>query len=788
MAGTNTTVRTVVRSGTNIYVGGEFSSVGNVVARNVAQWDGTSWSSLGTGAANGANGPVYALVVAGSDLYVGGRFTQAGGISARSVAKWNGTSWSGLGAGIDSNSSQPSRVQALAMLGPDLYVGGNFTLAGSVSANSVAKWDGNAWSGLGSGLNNGVSGSIPDVDALAVIGTNLYVGGSFNAAGGVAASRIAKWDGSTWSALGSGIGTLTNGGVWALLPVGTDLYVGGGFTVAGGVTVDCLAKWNGSNWSRVGGAGFANGNSNGIVTGLAFVGTELYISGAFSQSAGAVASYMARWDGTTWRGVGTGLSGDFSAVAYAVLAVGNEVYVGGKFITAGGRRADNIARWDGNAWNSLAPNTPIANGLDGIVFSLAVTSNNTVYAGGLFQQAGGIAAEGIARWNGSGWSSLTSGVFSGGMQVRAIAVAGNDVYVGGIFYNVGAVPANYVAKWNGSSWSSLGSGASNGVNGFVYALAVIGSDVYVGGGFTQAGGNPASYIAKWSGTSWSSLGQGSANGVGIGSPFAAAVQALAVVGPDLYVGGYFNRAGATTVSNIARWNGTTWSGVGSGVNGSVLALAVAGPTVYAGGYFNQAGGAPANQVARWDGTTWSSLGTGPANGLTSPGYVQALAVAGSDLYVGGYFNQAGGAATQNLAKWNGSSWSSLGTGANNAVYALAALGSQLYAGGAFTAVGDENKVLNSFGIYDPSSPTAATGAALPAAVSLCPNPASEQVTFSLPPTDKPRRVQLLDVRGQLLREVHLAAGAPSVKLPVSGLPTGVYLLRCGQSTQRLMVP
>ncbi|WP_223827677.1 T9SS type A sorting domain-containing protein [Hymenobacter armeniacus] len=786
MAGTNNTVRTVVRSGTNIYIGGDFSTVGNVVARNIARWGGTSWSSLGNGAANGTNGPVYALLAVGTDLYVGGRFTQAGGITARSVAKWSSANWTSLGTGIGTNSTQTALVLALAIIGSDLYVGGNFYQAGNTSASSVAMWDGTAWSALGTSLSNGVSGLIPEIDAMAVVGTDLYVGGSFTAAGGVSANRIAKWNGSTWSALGTGIGTLNNGGVWALLPVGTDLYVGGGFSVAGGVTVDCLAKWNGSSWSRVGGAGFANGQSNGIVTGLAFVGTELYITGAFRQSAGAVADFTARWDGTTWRGVGTGLSGTIGAAAYSLLVVANEVYVGGKFLTAGGSRADNIARWNGTNWSPLSPNMAAANGLDAVVFSLGIAGNNTVYAGGLFQQAGGVVAEGIARWNGASWSSLPSGSYSGGMQVRAIAVAGTDVYVGGIFHNVGTVPAEYVAKWNGTTWSSLGTGTSNGVNSYVYALAVVGSDLYVGGNFTQAGGNSANYVAKWNGTNWSSLGPAGANGVG--NPNSAAVQALAVVGTDLYVGGLFNRAGSTTVSNIARWNGTAWSSVGTGVSGSVLALAVAGNIVYAGGFFNQAGGVPANQVARWDGTAWSSLGSGPANGLTSQGYVQALAVVGSDLYAGGFFTQVGGVATQNLARWDGTSWSRVGTGTNGAVYALAAVGNQLYAGGSFTAVGDETKVMNSFGIYDPSAPTATAGATPTTAVSLYPNPASQQVTFSLPPANRLRYIELRDARGQLLRQVPLQAGTGAVALPVSGLPTCVYLLRCGQVVRRLLVP
>ena len=86
------------------------------------------------------------------------------------------------------------------MSGTNLYAGGYFTTAGGVAANNIAKWDGSAWSALGSGMNGQ-----PDVYALAVSGTNLYAGGCFTTAGGVPANNIAKWDGSAWSALGSGM-------------------------------------------------------------------------------------------------------------------------------------------------------------------------------------------------------------------------------------------------------------------------------------------------------------------------------------------------------------------------------------------------------------------------------------------------------------------------------------------------------------------------------------------------------------------------------------------------------
>src|SRR5947207_797535 len=106
-------------------------------------------------------------------------------------------------------------------------------------------------------------------------------------------------------------------------------------------------------------------------------------------------------------------------------------------------------------------------------------------------------------------------------------------------------------------------------------------------------------------------------------------------------GGYFTNAGGVTASYIARWDGSCWSALGSGITGPypnvfVLALAVSGDDLYAGGYFTNAGAVPANSIAKWDGSTWSALGSGMNY------TVSALAVSGSNLYAGGSFSTAGG--------------------------------------------------------------------------------------------------------------------------------------------------
>jgi len=88
---------------------------------------------LGIGTAGSGIPDVFALAVSGSDLYAGGVFDTAGGITANNIAKWDGSSWSALGSGAD------SQVSALAVSGGDLYVGGWFTVAGGKVSGYVAK-------------------------------------------------------------------------------------------------------------------------------------------------------------------------------------------------------------------------------------------------------------------------------------------------------------------------------------------------------------------------------------------------------------------------------------------------------------------------------------------------------------------------------------------------------------------------------------------------------------------------------------------------------------------------
>ena len=743
-------------SGPAIYAGGEFTTAGSVLANRIAKWDGSVWSTLGSGSANGVNNTVYALTVfddgAGPALYAGGLFTTAGGVTANRIAQWDGASWSSLGTGAANGVSDI--VHALTVFddgsggGPALYAGGNFTLAGGGSANRVAKWNGSAWSSLGTGAANGVNGivhALTEFDDGSGSGPMLYAGGAFTMAGGATANRIAKWNGSSWSSLGTGAANGVISTVYALAVFddgpsdgfvgGPALYVGGAFTSAGGVTASGIARWDGSSWSSLG-TGSANGMNQAVFALKVFDdgsgdGPVLYAGGAFTTAGGVTANRLAKWDGTSWSSLGANSSNGVNDTVFAfeVSEVGSgggaALFAGGAFPSAVGKPVNNIATWDGTALSALV--TDAGNGMNATIFALTVFDDGSgggpaLYAGGSFGIAGGVAANSIAKWDGTSWSAL--GIGTGALNgtnntVHALTVfddgsgSGPALYAGGAFTTAGGVTANRIAKWNGSSWSSLGTGA----NSTVRAISIFddgsgsGPALYAGGLFTSAGGLSVNFIAKWNGTTWSSLGTGSANGVN------AAVEAITVFddgpgdGTGLYAGGAFTAAGGVTASRIAKWDGTSWSSLGTGaangVSSTVWALTVfddglgGGPALFAGGGFMTAGGVAANRIAKWDGAEWSSLGTGSANGMN--GLVYALTAfddgsgGGQALYAGGSFTTAGGVTANRIAKWDGSAWSSLGTGfangVNDVVWDLAVLDDAsesapaLFAGGGFMTAG-----------------------------------------------------------------------------------------------------
>ena len=706
--------------GPALYVGGDFWRVGGVLANHVAKWDGSQWAPLGSG----LDGRVLAFAVfddgtgGGPALHVGGIFANAGGLSANYIAKWDGSNWSSLSGGVNGLVSALTVFDDGSGGGPALYVGGYFTSAGGAPAHHIAKWDGSGWAALGRGLAGGFSTAAFELtvfDDGSGNGEALYVGGDFTVAGGVPADHIARWDGSSWSALAGGVdGTVVSLAVFDDGSGGAAaLYVGGTFTSAGGVSASRIAKWDGSSWFPLGTGVTGSFQQVRALTVFDDGGAPTLCAGGYFTTAGGIAAKnVAKWNGSNWAPLGNGADLGVSALSAYKDGGGAVLYCGGDLVGTAGYPFIFIARWNGAEWSGLG------SGMSDRVHALTVFDDGDgggpeLIVGGGFSSAGGAPASRIVKWNGSRWSKLGNGI-SGILNsavVNALTVfddgsgGGPALYAGGYFTHAENVLASNIAKWDGTTWSSLGSGTNGGVG----ALAVFddgsgaGPALYVGGSFTS----PASRIAKWDGTGWSQVGQG------MDSP----VSALAVfddgTGPALYAGGTFSWGGAP-LNHIGKWDGSSWSGVGGGTNGDVSALMVfdvgspLGPDLYAGGRFTAAGGVPASSIARWNGTSWSSLGSG---GPTS-GVVTALAAVGDcgpALVAGGNFTLVGGA-EEHLARWNGTSWSTLGpngSGMDGLVTSLAVfddgsgLGEDLCVGGLFTVSAAGDSYLARWGIPRP---------------------------------------------------------------------------------------
>jgi hypothetical protein len=178
-----------------------------------------------------------------------------------------------------------------------LYIGGEFRRNSTVSPavpGYFVRYSGNGLSPVMTNDNPGPDGTI---HALLYWNGDLYVGGSFTNSDFINSPAIGKWNGATWSQLGSGI--IPNGTVYALGVYNDYLIVGGSFsgTTATGGSFSNIAQWNGTVWTDLNGSIF---NSNGYIDSIAVDSkNKLVVGGTFAKvrPLGQLApvSYFAQW-------------------------------------------------------------------------------------------------------------------------------------------------------------------------------------------------------------------------------------------------------------------------------------------------------------------------------------------------------------------------------------------------------------------------------------------------------------------------------------------------------------
>lgn len=608
-------------------------------------------------------GAIHAIAETADAYYVGGSFSKLAGVAVIGIARVDKTTGTvtPLGAGLTGGTLI---VNAVAVMGSDVFIGGTFTAVDGVIASRVAKWNGSTWSALGSGANG-------TVNAMAVLGSELFIGGTFSSVGGVSlTSRLAKWDGTSWLAAGAGFNS-TSVPTGGLAVAGSELFVGRGTQVQ---------KWDGAAWSNVGpttssitGIATLDGINVYVVgsstcrhwdgstwttrktfddfaTEIAMLGSDVYIGGQFSN-------YLERWDGSAWHTVGSsGVTNYLTMVAQ----VGSALFVSGDFTVTDGVKTPGLARWNGSAWSSIFED--IDGGLNGEGYSI-VELNGKIYVSGNFTTAGKIAANHVACYDKTtnSWSALS------GTPGGTLVAHNGELYVC-YFTDTPAPPYPMtIAKWTGSAWITIGIlEASLSGN-----MASIGGALYVYGDISTANGTPINHIAKWNGTAWSDAG------ASITLNADSFVQSMCQVGSQLYAS-TFNDISLSELqtSHILQWNGSAWTTHTSNINPSVQTMIAMGNDLVIGGYFDSINGVPcANHVARWNGAVWSALGTGVTGSVNVLKYTHGLLYAGTQVD------------NESLREWNGSTWEEVGGGPNWDVWDMTILGDELFITGSFTEAG-----------------------------------------------------------------------------------------------------
>lgn len=694
------------RSDNNIYVGGEFSSIGNIKAFGIARFEISTgqWHQVGGGV---RKPPISTLQEdlpgrvmditsdSAGNIYIAGLFYVPNVSGANSIAKWDGTNWSPIGYGTGDN---PGTVSCITVRNNIVYAGGSFFRVydnsfTSLFVNRIAKFNmiSNTWSAMGSGIED--SFELIPVRDLTSDNEYVYAGGSFGLAGGITVHQIARWNivSSVWEDMGGGVYNnfiASEPGVKSLeiLPSGI-LAVGGNFEQP---SLNVAFWSNTTGWGAVSSAGiisamvedidYSNGSLFASVT--SYTGANFYVlkfnnvSGSWDFVSESTDGYIEAICGTSTNTFFIG--GSFSKInsVTALHPVGIAYYNSSSYeevngsITSYGSIFKRSPYFDGSFMvnNDSEPS-----------YIHAITSiDSNIYFGGQFESAGNLSihANNIVGYNKytHKWFALNGGVdYFGGPPVQCLEAdtVNKVLYVGGYFRKQinESQSAFYIAKYNTQTgeWSRMtGSGTTttNGIWALKYHYPT--SSLYASGSIS-IGKSETVYIAKWDGSSFSKAGTG----------ITTVAYALETIGNTLYAGGNFNIfSSAGQLNRIAQYNITTgetgeWVPVGQGFtnsltsgDASVLCLKKFGSVLYAGGGFTNSGSRIVRNVAFWNGTDWLPLGDGLWNFNNS--YLLSVKTmdiaADGSVFVAGIFNNAGNASAKNSAVFRNNQWYSLGQG------------------------------------------------------------------------------------------------------------------------------
>ncbi len=764
---TNGGVYAAAISGDTLYVGGGFTEVGPATGGGVP-------IDASTGKPEGGfpkvTGYVYAIATDGSGgWFIGGAFTAVGGLARqnlahiladRSVSAWQ------------ADADLP--VFALVRDGATVFAGGLFTRVAGQPRAALAALDATS-AELGSWDAHAASGDPwgPGVQALALRGSTLLVGGRFLSLGGQARRHLAALDRVTAEA--TEWNPNPDGPVSALAVGDSAIYVGGEFLHIAGQARSNLAALDAEHavalaWDpRPDVAPYGDTPS---IFSLRVVDSRVYVAGRFLELAGREHRFIAALDATT----GTASAWDPGAddLVYAIEAQGSTVYVAGAFHQIGGQSRRFLAALD-----SLTAAASDWDPRPNLAANALAVGGSTIYAGGGFTSVGSESRSCLASFD------LTTGAATGWDPraddlVATLAIDHGVVYVGGFFRHVSGVTRAHAAALDAVSGRLTG--WDPGTDGTVYDLALHGDRVYLGGYFGSIGGGAPAYLARVD----TVTGQADA----WDPQLSAGVYCLKRFSSRLYAGGNFRSAGGEVRGFGAAWNLSdgslsAWDPV---ADGPLAALDVTDRGVYLGGHFTSIGGEPRNGLAAVDSEQGLVRAWDPDprnDSIYDPADADGIHVEGGSVYVGGGFTRIGGQNRDRLASLDAVTGDSdeWNPGANNHVRTFVVKDGVVYAGGNFTVAGGQPHCgIVAFTAATAAAPIAHGPSRAAALLPNRPNPFGDDTTipFSLAAPGRVR-LEVFDLAGRVVAtpvpDQVRAPGVHEVAFTATHLPAGVYLAR-----------
>jgi hypothetical protein len=328
----------------------------------------------------------------------------------------------------------------------------------------------------------------------------------------------------------------------------------------------CQVCVSAQNWQSV------NGNYASSALGIRYLRADTTNNVLMCSAHLGATQRLLQFDGTTWDTLGDRKGGLYQVINYL-----GEYYSVSCFATT---PVNSVGKLNGTQWQPFASTSQTA-------FAL-YQHDSDLYAMGTFDSIDGIAANQVARYDGTSWSAIGTATFGGGSAVNGAIHYQGDLYIGGGFHDT---VGNCLAKWDGQNWTGFGNFFGGGIDA-VNCMTVYNGQLYVGGYFTIASGSPGNFIARYDGTTWTQVGGGLGGGQ---------LLDMDVYNGELWVCGQITSAGGIPVLGIAKYDGLDWCNVGTFDN-IVAAMEVYNGELYIGGAFwTVDGDSVTSKVLKWIG-------------------------------------------------------------------------------------------------------------------------------------------------------------------------------------------